>query len=67
MALTLGQAEEMEACAREAGTRIIVGYNCVHNPAATHVRGLVAYGRIGEVVHFRDQVDKDCQDDPDLN
>lgn len=66
LALTLAQAEEMEAAARAAGIRTMVGYNYIHNPAVTHARSLIEAGRIGRVVHFRGWVDEDYQADPDL-
>ncbi|MEO0760804.1 MAG: Gfo/Idh/MocA family oxidoreductase, partial [Pseudomonadota bacterium] len=66
LALTLGEAAEMEAAARAAGVRTIVGYNYVHNPAVAHARALIADGRIGRPVHFRGVVDEDYQADPDL-
>ncbi|GAB5374383.1 MAG: Gfo/Idh/MocA family oxidoreductase [Acuticoccus sp.] len=66
LALTLAEAEEMEAAARAAGVRTIVGYNYIHNPAITHARALIAAGRIGRPVHFRGVVDEDYQADPAL-
>ena len=66
LALTLKQAEEMEAAARAAGTRTMVGYNYIHNPAVSHARALIETGRIGRAVHFRGWVDEDYQADPDL-
>lgn len=66
LALTLEDAQEMEAAARSAGVRTIAGYNYIHNPAITHARALIAEGVIGRVVHFRGKVDEDYQADPDL-
>lgn len=66
LALTLAEAEEMEAAARTAGVRTMVGYNYVHNPAIAHAGALVAQGRIGRPVHFRGWVDEDYQADPEL-
>ncbi|WP_413220529.1 Gfo/Idh/MocA family protein [Tritonibacter mobilis] len=66
LALTLEDAQEMEAAARTAGVRTKVGYNYIHNPAVTHARALIAEGVIGKPVHFRGWVDEDYQADPDL-
>ncbi|TCO69420.1 Gfo/Idh/MocA family protein [Rhodovulum euryhalinum] len=66
MALTLADAERMEAAARAAGRITLVGYNYLHNPAILHAKRLVGAGRIGRVVHVRGWVDEDYQADPDL-
>jgi len=66
MALTLADAEAMEAAARAAGRVTLLGYNYVRNPAVTHARRLVAAGAIGRPVHFRGWVDEDYQADPGL-
>ncbi|MBO0903608.1 Gfo/Idh/MocA family protein [Jiella sonneratiae] len=66
MALTLDDAREMEAAARAAGVRTIVGYNYIHNPAFAHARRMIDEGVIGRPVHFRGVVDEDYQADPDL-
>ena len=66
MALTLAEAEEMEATARAAGRVTLVGYNYIKNPAFDLARRLIEAGRIGRVVHIRGWVDEDYQADPDL-
>ncbi len=66
MALTLEQAEEMEAAARRSGVVTMVGYNYLRNPAITHAQRLVAAGTIGRLVQFRGWVDEDYQADPTL-
>ncbi len=66
LALTLKDAQEMEAAARAAGVRTMVGYNYIHNPAVAHACSLVSGGVIGDPVHFRGWVDEDYQADPDL-
>lgn len=66
MALTLAQAEEMEAAARKAGVVTLVGYNYLRNPAYAHAQRLLAEGAIGRVVQFRGWVDEDYQADPEL-
>ncbi|MEN3791398.1 Gfo/Idh/MocA family oxidoreductase [Fulvimarina sp. MAC3] len=66
LALTLDDAREMEAAAREKGVRTMVGYNYIHNPAFTHAVRLIAEGVIGKPVHLRGFVDEDYQADPDL-
>ena len=66
MALTLAEAEAMADAAAKAGTRTLLGYNYVRNPAFGHAQALIAAGRIGRPVHFRGWVDEDYQADPDL-
>ena len=66
MGLTLDEAAEMEAAAKKAGVRTIVGYNYIRNPAFLHARKLITDGVIGRLVHFRGFVDEDYQADPDL-
>ena len=66
MALTLEQAEEMEAAARQSGVVTMVGYNYLRNPAIAHAQRLVAAGSIGRLVQFRGWVDEDYQADPTL-
>ncbi|EBA07497.1 Gfo/Idh/MocA family protein [Sagittula stellata] len=66
MALTLADAEEMEAAARAAGVVTMLGYNYIRNPAYQHARRMIEDGRIGRVVHVRGWVDEDYQADPDL-
>lgn len=66
LALTLEDAREMEAAARKAGVRTMVGYNYIHNPAIAHACKLTVEGAIGRPVHFRGWVDEDYQADPNL-
>lgn len=66
MALTLTEAEEMDAAALQAGTATMVGYNYIKNPAFTHAQRLIEAQAIGRPVQFRGWVDEDYQADPDL-
>ncbi|WP_119393098.1 Gfo/Idh/MocA family protein [Taklimakanibacter lacteus] len=66
MALTLDEAEAMAAAARKARGRTLLGYNYIKNPAVLHARHLVTAGAIGDVVHFRGQVDEDYLASPDV-
>ncbi len=66
LALTLDQARGMEAAARTAGVKSMVGYSYTHNPAFQHAKTLIADGAIGTPVHFRGWVDEDYQADPNL-
>lgn len=66
MALTLADAEEMEAASRAAGVVTMLGYNYIRNPAFQHAKRIIEDGRIGRVVHVRGWVDEDYQADPDL-
>ncbi|MBX2830323.1 MAG: Gfo/Idh/MocA family oxidoreductase [Rhodospirillales bacterium] len=67
LALTLDQARQMRDAARKAGTKTMVGYNYIKNPAFTHACRLVQAGEIGDIVHFRGWVDEDYQADPSLS
>ena len=66
VALTLDLAKTMTEVAAAAGTKTIVGYNYIHNPAIIHARNLIRDGAIGRIVHFRGFVDEDYQADPAL-
>lgn len=70
LALTLEQASQMADAASQAaekfGTKTIVGYGFLKNPAFTHGQRLISGGAIGRIVHFRGWVDEDYQADPDL-
>ncbi len=66
LALDLAQAIEMDAAARRAGTRTIVGYNYLHNPMIRTARAIVESGEIGAPVHFRGAHDEDYMADPAL-
>lgn len=66
LALDLAQAIEMDAAARLAGTRTIVGYNYLHNPMIRTARAILASGEIGAPVHFRGAHDEDYMADPAL-
>lgn len=65
MGLTLAEARDMAAAAKEADVKTMVGYNYVKNPAFLHAQKLIAEGAIGRPVHFRGFVDEDYQADPE--
>jgi len=66
MALTLDEAEAMAAAAENARGRTLLGYNYIKNPAVMHAKHLIATGDIGDIVHFRGQVDEDYLASPDV-
>ncbi|MBO6508333.1 MAG: Gfo/Idh/MocA family oxidoreductase [Roseibium sp.] len=66
MALTIEDARDMLKVAANKGSKTIVGYNYLHNPAIAHARKLIEDGAIGRLVHFRGAVDEDYQADPEL-
>jgi len=66
MALTLAEAEAMAEAAKKAKGRTLLGYNYIKNPAVLHARHLITSGVIGDVVHFRGQVDEDYLASPDV-
>ncbi len=64
MAVTLSDAERMASAARAAGRVTALGYNYIQNPVVRRIRELVADGAIGEVNHFRFEMDEDFMADP---
>jgi predicted dehydrogenase len=66
MALTIPDAQAMEAAARKSGRVTALGYGYLRNPALQFARQLIAEGAIGEVFDFRGAVDEDYLADPAL-
>ena len=66
MALTVEDAEAMTKAAAKSGTKTLLGYNYVRNPALQHARRLIQEGAIGRIVDFRGQVDEDYLANEDL-
>ena len=67
MALTLADAEAMQAAAGKAHGKVTaLGYGYLRNPALQHARQLISDGAIGEVFDFRGSVDEDYMADPAL-
>ena len=50
MALNTAECEEMLACEKETGTRLMVGQVCRYNPIFAKAKALVDEGAIGELV-----------------
>ena len=65
MAVTLADAEQMAAAAREAGRVTALGYNYIQNPVVRHIRRLLEAGAIGTVNHVRCEMDEDFMADPE--
>jgi len=65
MAVSLADAERMEAAARASGKVAVLGYNYIQNPAIRHIHALLQQGAIGEVNHMRIEMDEDFMADPD--
>ena len=63
MAPNLDDGRAMAAAARDAGTKTLLGYNYVRNPAILHAKKLIDEGAIGRVVDFRGQIDEDYMAD----
>lgn len=63
LALTLADAIEMAAVAREVSAQTLVGYNYIRNPAILHARELISNGAIGRVLQFRGACDEDYMAD----
>lgn len=66
MALSVADAESMEAAARAAGRVTMLGYNYTRSPAFRSAVDLIADGAIGRPIHFRGMYDEDYMADPDL-
>lgn len=66
MALTVADAEAMEAAARASGRVTLLGYNYTRSPAFRAAAELVASGAIGRPIHFRGIYDEDYMADPGL-
>lgn len=67
LANTVDEARGMVSAARKAGTagvRSMCGFNYRRVPAATHLRDLVAAGRIGQIRHVRASYLQDWLTDP---
>lgn len=65
MALTVADAEAMEAAARASGRATMVGYNYTRSPAFRAAAQMVEDGVIGRPIHFRGAYDEDYLADPD--
>ena len=63
MAPNLEDGRAMAEAAGGAGTKTLLGYNYVRNPAILHARKLIEDGAIGRVVDFRGQIDEDYMAD----
>lgn len=66
MALTVADAESMEAAARAAGRVTMLGYNYTRSPAFRAAADMIAQGAIGRPIHFRGMYDEDYMADPAL-
>lgn len=66
MALTLEDAEAMQAAAAASGRVTMLGYNYTRSPAFRAAADLLAQGAIGRPIHFRGVYDEDYMADPDL-
>lgn len=66
MALTLADAEAMQAAATASGRVTMLGYNYTRSPAFRAAVDLVAQGAIGRPIHFRGIYDEDYMADPGL-
>ena len=65
MALTVADAEAMAAAAGAAPGKTLLGYTYVQNPAIRQARSMIEAGVIGDLVHFRGQVDEDYLASPE--
>ncbi len=65
MAVTLADAERMEAAARASGRVTALGYNYIQNPVIRHIGKLLSEGAIGVVNHVRFEMDEDFMADPE--
>lgn len=66
MALTLEDASAMADAAAKAPGKALLGYNYIRNPAIQQAKKIISDGTIGDIVHFRGQVDEDYMADSDI-
>jgi predicted dehydrogenase len=66
LAVTLAEAEEMEAAARKAGVKTLVAFNNIKTPAAMLAKQLIGRGDIGTPMRFRGWFDQGFFNDPEL-
>jgi predicted dehydrogenase len=66
LAVTLAEAEEMEAAARKSGVKTMVAFNNIKTPAAMLAKQLIDRGDIGTPMRFRGWFDQGFFNDPDL-
>ncbi|MEP3280033.1 MAG: Gfo/Idh/MocA family oxidoreductase [Stappiaceae bacterium] len=66
MALDLADATEMADAAATASGKSLLGYNYIRNPALQQAKKIISDGTIGDIIHFRGQVDEDYMADGDL-
>ena len=65
MAVTLGDAQAMDAAARASGRTAILGYNYIQNPLIRQIGEILDAGTIGTVNHVRIEMDEDFMADPE--
>lgn len=66
LAMTLKDAREMVAIAKETGVVNTIGFNYRKAPAIALARQLIKEGRLGEIYHFRGMYSQDWLVDPDF-
>lgn len=63
LAVSLGQAREMQAAARKAGVVTRVGYNYQHNPIIGLIKQMIESGELGRIVSFQGEFSEDFMGD----
>ena len=63
LAVSLGQAREMQAAARKAGVVTRVGYNYQHNPIIGLAKQMIESGELGRIVSFQGEFSEDFMGD----
>ena len=66
LAVTVAEAAEMTAAARQTGVKTMVAFNNVKTPAAIFARQLIGEGAIGRPIRFRGWFDQGFYSDPEL-
>lgn len=66
LSVTLEQAEEMAAAARQRGVKTMVAFNNIKTPAAMLAKQMIDRGDIGIPMRFRGWFDQGFFNDPDL-
>ncbi|WP_455912946.1 Gfo/Idh/MocA family protein [Pseudomonas syringae] len=63
LAVSLAQAQEMQAAARKAGVVTRVGYNYQHNPIIGLAKQMIERGELGRIVSFQGEFSEDFMGD----
>lgn len=66
LSLSVEQAEELVALAKEKGVVNYVGFNNVLNPSIIYIKELIESGQLGDILRFTGTYDQDLLLDPEM-